>query len=257
MSTDIVSRTLSIHQEHELLLALERAGLSGDDAQNAIDHKDVSEAMVWTTRKRDDSTSSCSPSEAATIMGSNFLGLDVTERHLGVKFMTKQKKVLATVPFGPAVLQACSETHVLVACASLSLLEVWQKQGQLFYGKSDPWYGHASEQTSRSRIKAGWYLVRKSPVPDSTRKTWSEQQTLLGQDEQVPSASVLAQTILLTFLETRERLFEAIYARSSDMDSNGYNISLGWFDLGGLVVDCDWVDLSRNYLGLASSRMFS
>ncbi len=251
MSPDIVSRTLSIHQEHELMLALERAGLRGDDAQNAIDHKDVSEAMVWTTRKRDEYAITCSPSEAAAIMGGNFHSLDVTERHLGVKFMTKQKKVLATVPFGPAVLQACSETHILVACGGVSLLEIWQACNDLFYIKSDVWY--KNEHFATTKVRPGWYLVRKNLVPYSTSKTWDEQVTLLGPDEQVPSAAVLAQTILIHCMETEERLFGAIYVRSSDVISDGNHVYLGSFVQGGLGVYYFWDGGRRGGIGLASA----
>lgn len=40
MSKDVVSRTLSVHQEHELLMKLEDAGLSKEEAQLIIDSKD-------------------------------------------------------------------------------------------------------------------------------------------------------------------------------------------------------------------------
>lgn len=40
MSKDVVSRTLSVHQEHELLMKLEDAGLGKEEAQLIIDSKD-------------------------------------------------------------------------------------------------------------------------------------------------------------------------------------------------------------------------
>ena len=197
------------------------------------------------------------PEIASEITGDNFHGIDALERHLGVKLSAKSKKLFLTVPFSPEVLQVCRETHVLVACGPLSLLDVRQAQTGLFYAKSDPWYGQPSEQFARSKVKAGWQLVRKNPVPDSTSKTWDEQNSLLGQDEQVPSASVLAQAILIHYLETKERLFEQIYVRCSDVGSVGIRVHLGYFGGGGLSVYDRWVVHRDGNVGLSSSRKFS
>lgn len=257
MSTDTVSRTLSVHQEHELLLALERAGLTPVDAQSAIDNITTAQAMVQAARSQDPTTTSCSPSEAAAIMGDNFHGLEVTEHHFSLSFNAKQKKILATVPFSPAVLQACAQTHVLVACASLSLVDVREKQCELCYSKSDPWYGKPSQQFARSKVKVSWQLVRKSPVPGSTSKIWDEQQALLSGDDLVPSASVLAQAIFLHYLETKERLFQGIYVRTSDVDSVGDRVFLGYFDEDGLDVSYCWDGHRNGGIGLSSSRKFS
>ncbi|MFO0862588.1 MAG: hypothetical protein U0516_02620 [Candidatus Saccharibacteria bacterium] len=119
------------------------------------------------------------PEQAAQIMGSNFHGIDTLERHLGVKLSAKSKKLFLNVPFSAAVLQACAETHVLVACGALSLMDAWQVQKNLFYAKSDPWYGQPSEQFARS--KAGSRLAVGSQgrcrIPPAS---WDEQCKLLG-----------------------------------------------------------------------------
>lgn len=192
--------------------------------------------------------------EAAQIMGDNFHCIEALERHMAVKLSSKSKKLFLTVPFSAEVLQACRETHVLVACGALSLMDIWQAQTGLFYAKSEPWYGARDEQFARSKVKAGWQLVRKNPVPDSTRRTWNEQNALLGQDEQVPSASVLAQAILIHYQETEERLYETIYVRCSDVNSIGGHVYLGIFDQYGLHVDNDWGSRRFNRVGLSSSR---
>ena len=197
------------------------------------------------------------PEIAAEIMGYNFHGIDALERHLGVKLSAKSKKLFLTVPFSAEVLQACRETHVLVACGALSLMDVWQAQTGLFYAKSEPWYGAQSEQFARSKVKAGWQLVRKNPVPDSTSKTWDEQNALLGADDLVPSASVLAQAIVIHYLETEERLYETIYVRVSDVHSNGFRVYLGYFDQDALYVHSHWDGDRGSFIGLASSRKFN
>ena len=191
------------------------------------------------------------PEEAAAIMGSNFIGIEAMSRHLGVKLSPKSKKLFDKVPFSAEVLQSKADTHVLVACGALSLMDVWH-QTYLLYAKSDPWYKGLRFATTK--IKAGWQLVRKNPVPASTSKTWDEQSALLGADDQVPNASVLAQAILLTYLETKERLFETIYVRCSDVDSDGSRVHLGRFDRGGLNVYSDWDARRNGNFGLSSSR---
>ena len=197
------------------------------------------------------------PEIASQIMGDNFHGIDALKRHLGVELSAEFKKLFLNVPFSAEVLQACRETHVLVACGPLSLMDVWQAQTGLFYAKSELWYGGSSEQFAQRQVKAGWQLVRKNPVPGSTNKTWDEQNGLLGTDEQVPSASVLAQAILIHYLETGKRLFGQIYVRVSDVDSDGGRVYVGGFDEDGLYDNGYWGDDRSSIFGLSSSRKFS
>ena len=190
--------------------------------------------------------------QAQSIMGTNFHGVEALEKLLGRNLAKQAKATLnKSVPFSAETLEACRDTHVLVACAGISLMEVWSAQTALFYTKRDPWY--KSQQFATTKVKAGWYLVRKTPVPDSTSKTWTEQRELLTEADEVPSASVLAQAILIHYLETKERLFEAIYVRVSDVDSGGYRVVLGDFDRGGLFVNDRW-DVRRGNVGVSASR---
>lgn len=240
-------------QLHRLL---EEAGLSSDARQRVINDPDFRAELVrfWNGTPASSATP-VTPKQAAAIMGSNFIGIEAMQRHLGVKLSPKSKKLFNKVPYNTAVLQQCAETHVLVACGGLSLIDVWRVQPDNFYDKSSPWFGACT--FSHTRTKAGWQLVRKNPVPDSTSKTWDEQNALLGADETVTSASVLAQAILLSYLETKERLFETIYVRTSDVDSNGYRVCLGLFGSQGLEVNVHWGSYQGSRIGLTSSRKFS
>jgi len=56
------------------------------------------------------------------------------------------------------------------------------------------------------------------------------------------------------FLATGERLFEKIYVRCSDVDSDGDRVLVGLFDSGGLYVYYRWVDRRGGYVGVASAR---
>lgn len=260
MSDDVMSRTLSPHTEHELLLVLERAGMTVADAQKVIGSKDnVLARSVLDYIRQGSTPASTTPvalEQAESIMGANFHGIAALEKLLGRSLSAKNKRDLGkSVPFSAEVLESCRDTHVLVACAGISLMEVWSARSALFYAKSDPWY--KSQQFATTKVKAGWYLVRKTPVPDSTSKTWTEQCELLAETDEVPSASVLAQAILIHYLETKERLFEAIYVRVSDLVSVGDRVRLGLFDQGGLGVRSVWDGHRDSSLGVSASRKFS
>lgn len=256
MSDDVINRTLSVHQEHELLSALERAGITSADAQKVIASPNnfVAESVIDFIRQCTPAFYA-TPAQAAAIMGSNFIGIEPLQRHLGVKLSPKSKKLFDKVPFSAKVLQQCADTHVLVACGALSLLDVWLVQKDLWYCKSVPWY--KAECFATTKVKAGWQLVRKNAMPDSTSKAWDEQNLLLGADESVPSASVLAQAIFLIYLETNEHLFQTIYVRTSSVDSNGSHMGIGSFVTQGLFVNSYSVGHRGSNLGLVSSRKYS
>ena len=94
----------------------------------------------------------------------------------------------------------------------------------------------------------------KTPVPDSTSKNWTEQQSLLGSDDETPFARVMAYTIIGHYLATGEWLFEKIYVRCSEVDSYGQRVDLGLFDEDGLDVNSIWDNFRSDNLGLSSAR---
>ena len=117
------------------------------------------------------------------------------------------------------------------------------------------WYN--KESFAKDRGEAAWHLVRKTPVTNSTSKTWDEQQALLAKDEETPTARVMVYTIIGHFLATGERLFENIYVRCSDVDSRGNRVYVGGFDSDGLRVVSFWDGYRDSSIGLASARKLS
>ena len=192
------------------------------------------------------------PADAAEIMGDNFHGADETNRFLGAQLSFDDLQNLMTVRFSPAVLEESREDYVLVACASLSLIDVLEAHPELFYAESN--FGYEKEAFAVNKVEAGWQLVRKNPIIGSIDKTWDEQCELLGPDEQVPSASVLAQAIVLHYLKTGERLFEKVYVRTSDMSFTRDHVDIGYFNHGGLGVHYDLGRRRGVRVALAASR---
>jgi len=228
----IVSRNLSVHKEHEVLLKLEAAGLNDELAQKVIDSKgnDLAEKVVRLIQNGGFEPST-SHKQARAIMGRNFFGVEEVIKHFGVNPSKQQLAYLAEVPFTEEVLKFCKDTHVLVAVFPMSILDIRSKvERKLFYSHDDAWYNKQAFANDKGEI--GWQLVHKVPIADSTNKKWNDQQALLRDDEETPKAQVMVYTIVGQFLATGERLFEIIYVRCSDLDSDGYRVYVGGFDGG-------------------------
>lgn len=187
------------------------------------------------------------------IMGKNFFGVEEAVKHFDVNPSNKQLAVLSEIPFSEAVLQELKDSHILVAVFPISILEIRAKvERKLFYGHEDSWCNN--QKFAKESGKTGWKLIRKTPVPDSTSKTWQEQQRLLNKEEETPTAQPMVYTIISHYLNTGERLFEKIYVRISSLDSDGLHVDVGFFDSSGLRIgDCCDRDRHSN-LAVSFSR---
>ena len=249
----MVSRTLSVHKEHELLLKLETAGLTDDFAQRVIDSKgnNLATKMVRMIQKNGGFELTTSQKRAREIMGCNFFGIEEAQRCLGVNPSQYQLVMLAEIPFSEAVLEESKNTHILVAVFPLSILKIRnQIASKLFYNQS--WYN--KELFAKERGKVSWQLVRKTPVDNSTSKKWKEQQALIGEDDEVPTAQVIVYTIIGYYLATGERLFKHIYVRTSSVFSDGNHVAFSRFGSFGLDVLYDWDIIRYDCLGVSSAR---
>jgi hypothetical protein len=188
-----------------------------------------------------------SQATARAIMGKNFLGLEEVRRSYGIAL---DPEPLAEIPFSEETLQACKDTHVLVAGAALSLNEIRQLAEGDFY--ETDWYKRESFATTK--VGARWYLLRKEPVPESRGKTYDQQCSLLTKEEEVPLACEVTYMVILYWLTHRERLLPDVYVRCRDKGSNGncvYVAGFGSFGSGEFAVGDGW---DNDRLGLASAR---
>lgn len=253
---NMVSRTLSVHKEHEVLLKFETAGFNDELAQRVIDSKgnDLAAKVVRLIQSGGFEPST-SQKRAREIMGKNFFGIEEVIKHFRVNPSRQQTAALAEVPFTEEVLEILKGTHILVAVFPMSILDVRGKvERKLFYSHEDAWYN--KEFFAKDRGEVGWHLVRKTPIEDSTSKTWDKQQALLGKDDETPTARVMVYTIIGHYLGSDERLFENIYVRCSCVDSDGSRVRVGYFGSDGLYVNCCWVGLCHSRIGLSSARKF-
>lgn len=251
----MVSRTLSVHKEHEVLLKLEAAGLDDELAQRVIDSKgnDLATKVVRLIENGGFEPST-SQKRAREIMGENFFGVEEAIKHFGVNPSSAQTTALAEVPFTEDALTCCKDTHILVVVFPMSILDIRGKvERTLFFSHEDSWYNR--EAFAKDGGEIGWHLVRKTSVPDSTSKTWDEQQALLDKYEETPSARVMVYTIIGHYLATGERLFfEGLPVVRTSSVAGGRRVRVGGFDGRGLYIDY-WGDGYRHgCLGVSSAQ---
>jgi hypothetical protein len=196
---------------------------------------------------------STTPRQAAAIMGSAFHGVDSLKRHLDAWLYPREVTRLQMVPFSQQALEACAATHVLVAGARLSIMDMRERAPQAFYFKR-AWY--AEEEFANKPTKTSWYLIRKEAVPGSTSKLWDEQQESLPEDEVAPTLCEVVLAVLLHYLETGERMFSSHYVRTNDVDSGGRRVSVGRFASNGVRVQSKG-DSRDYYIGVAGSKRSS
>ena len=245
---------ISRGQGHEFLNKLEAAGLDSVSAQEVIDSKG-NELATKVVRfiKNGGFEPTTSQKRAREIMGCNFFGVEEAITHFGVNPTRQELAALSEIPFSEPVLEELKNSHILVAVFPLSVLKICGKvERNLFCSREDAWYNKQS--FAKEHGKVSWQLVRKTPVDNSTAKSWQEQQALLGKDDEVPTSQVVVYTIIGHFLAVGERLLEHIYVRTSSVDSGGYRVYVGYFDSRGLGVYDYWDGDRGDDLGVSSAR---
>lgn len=177
------------------------------------------------------------------------------ERVFGPAYTPDQRVALEAVPFPEDVLWACAGTHLLVAGAPLSLLDLRERRPELFFGKMPAWYDHVAERSWAARPpEARWYLLRKGPAPGTMSMTFAEQRARLAPREEVPRTYEVVLAVLIHHKLTVERLQLDVYVRCADKRESGNCVIVGRFDDSGLDVEGFWGDYPDSSVGLASAR---
>jgi hypothetical protein len=104
--SSIVSRTLSVHKEHEVLLKLEAAGLDDNLAQKVVESKDNDlAAKVVRLILNGGFEPTTSQKRAREIMGRNTFGIEEAIRHFGVNPTRQQIAALSEIPCSEETLE--------------------------------------------------------------------------------------------------------------------------------------------------------
>jgi len=254
----IVSRTLSVHQEHELLLKLESAGLDAELAQKVIDARGNKLANKLVNVLRNGQPQQKGYEPARNILGDDFISPEEVAEARGVSYTPEQLKQLADTLPTQEQLQWCKDNGYAVVAGSpteMSLLDVRSAKSSLFYSKTEGWYAN-QPFAANEKVSCRWLAIRKTEVPNSLNKKWDAQQKLLSDVEQVPNAAEMS-WFITTYYEVRGvYLFKGVYVRTSSVASVDYRVFVGSFVGHGLFVDSYWDDNYYSDLGVSASRKF-
>lgn len=165
---------------------------------------------------------------AREIMGTNFFGVEEAVQHFGVKPTPTRLNALADIPFFEKVLLACKDTHILIAVFPLSIMDIRKKVGKIKISQSKKFTAKFYNAYESVRGIIGWHLVRKTPIDGSTFKSLAEKEALLGQDEMVPTMTVMVYMIVGHFLATGERLFANSAVYTWTLANNGRRVYVGY-----------------------------
>ncbi len=249
------------HCEYESLMfkLSEALGESGEDFAKRIDSDPGFFDRLVKFALNNGFEPSTSQVKARKIMGKNFFGVEEAIEHFGVNLTKNHLAYLAEIPFSEEVLHACRETHVLIAVMRISIMDMhsrfYNHQPAMFYSKQE-WprdkYHITRDFINDRGNELEWHLVAKTPVGDSTKKTWNEQKEMLSETNDIPTARVLIYTLIGYFLVSGERLFSSIDVRCRKFDMGNHDTCVGRFDSGGFRI-YDSND-RKGTIGLASVR---
>ena len=234
------------------------SGLSIIRIENNIGHKPIFQNRFVTHQKISHNVNvietTTSQKLAHEIMGRNFFGIKDGVKHFGIIPSEHQLDLVAEIKYSESRLERCQDTHYLVAVPLLSVLGIHNKvEHRLFFSSECSTFDNELFASNSGDIYS-WQLLRKTEVAGSLEMIFTEQQKLLHEDEEIPSARVVVYSIISNFLKTGERLFEKIFVRTSDSCDLGCDnhVCVGLFDAGGLCIECIPDNDDKPDIGLAS-----
>lgn len=196
---------------------------------------------------------------ARQIMGDNMFGIDDAIKYFRVFPLEDQIEKMNEIrtSTGRVItedeLERCANSHILIA-----VFRVWplvarggfthplffhQNSQKLFHGTSFP----------INDGEIGWYLIRKTPLQNSTYKEWLEQIQLVGPNRQIPKRHVLGYTIAGHFLQTGEWLFKDTLVRCAKevLENKEHSHVIGVHGCEGIrLVEMKYT-AKETYLGIA------
>ncbi len=195
---------------------------------------------------------------AKSILGADFITPEeVTKARPRVVYTNEQITALAKSLPSEDVLKWCKDNGYTVMPApptAMSLLDVQEIQSTHFYLKTDGlWYSN-QKFAREDQTSFGWLYIKKTPVANSTRKNWTNQNKLLSALEKVPNATEMS-WFTITYFEVRGiRLFEGVYVRTSSLGSDGDHVYVCRFGSSGLYINYWSCDRPDGDIGLSATR---
>lgn len=185
---------------------------------------------------------------AREILGDVFLAPDEIAAARGLTYSEEQIAELErTIPDRETLEWLKLNNYMLVAGSpsDMSLLDIVELNHAYFLNskKRGSYFNENEAFASNEKVTCRWYMIHDGFMPNSTSKTWSEQQRLFS-DYETASMAVELVWALTCYKEVRSNTyrFGRFYARTSSVDSRGIHISICLFEGGGLGVATYWND---------------
>jgi len=195
---------------------------------------------------------------AQSVLGTDFITPEEIAKARGVVYSPEQIESLGNTIPPEDTLRWCRDNGFMLVAGPprpMSLLEIRDLKNEYLYSKTGGWYSNDKEKFSRDdKATTKWLKLRKGPVPNSTSKNWSEQQSLLSEVEYVPNAAEATWGVTSYKAVRGVYLLPNVYVRTSSLVSDGNRVYVGFFDAEGLRVHLHWDDYRDDFIGLASAR---
>lgn len=231
-----------------------KSGLNEDSAGILNEHPGFAAYLLTGIRRF--STNAPDYILAQSILGADFITPEEVSKSRGIVYTEDQIiKFGYTLPSQEVLVWCRNNSYMVIAGPnqSLSLIEVRELKCEYFYSRSGGWY---SEQkfAHNDKVDTRWIMVRKKPVPESTSKTWDEQQELLSDVEVTPNVAEVVWAIT-TYKAVRDiYLLPNMYVRTSSLDLCGHRVNVGLCDVMGICVNFWYDDVCRFMVGVSSAR---
>ena len=194
---------------------------------------------------------------AKSILGADFITPEeVTKARPSIVYTNEQIMAFAENLPSEDVLKWCKDNGYAIMPApptAMSTNDVQKIPSDHFYLRVDERY--VNERFAHEDMTSfGCLMIKKTPVTNSTRTVWSEQNKLLSASEIVPNAAEMS-WFISTYFEIRGiKLFPGIYVRTSSLDSRGDHILVGFSFSVAFRVSSGWDDDQGKRVGLSTAR---
>lgn len=258
-------RRLSVHQEHELLIKLEEAGLDENIAQLIIESKDneLADKVVQFIMTGGFSPTSSQRMAREVLPKGLFFGPEEWITHSGIKveFSKDQLDRIAEIPLSEKELKKpkINQPHFVFLGVDkpddepLNLKE-WKK---ICPGPNHPklfsdWI--LKETFAKETCQFRWYSMPVGIVKGSDNLTYQQQLDMLPDSYEVPNVIERVTANFLFHKLNQKYLDQVFWARVRDKEKDfGYRVGVGGWADGGVCVN-DWYDGACSRIGVAASR---
>lgn len=168
---------------------------------------------------------------------------EIAQTDLGIKFsQSETARLYSDLPCTHDVRLLQEGNYGLIPTPpfKMSLLDLQRRFPDQFYVPTDAWY--LNEPFAQiDQTVPGWIAIKKTAVPHSMRRTWSEQLELLFTRERVPNVSEIAWFMIAFNAARHMRLFSGTVVRTASRTEKSAHVDIGQYDANGFRIGrfCD------------------